>query len=187
VRSNYTLVQFDAEGNNYTSQKQTLVHAFTRKSIAAKEDILSYYINRAIESLKLRVKTDNVVDMLPFLQNTLFDLTCKLTVDRDLGAINPHGKLHPSISTLNQAIRWICVLITARRLPRMLSYPLEICQGFMAQGVLQIYAVRSLVMERLKCRETSTDFGTDPPRAARIRDCCSNMDISILHGKAPGD
>jgi len=66
-----------------------------------KEDILSFYINHAIEDLRSQLKTTDVVDMVPLFGNALFELSCKLTVNRDLGAINPHGKIQPSVDILD--------------------------------------------------------------------------------------
>jgi hypothetical protein len=126
----------------------------------AKEDIINSYINHAIEELRSQLKTTEAVDMVPLFGNALFDLSCKLTVDRDLGAINPHGKIHPSVDILDQAMKWIYIPVTARRLPSVISYPLEICQGFLAKGLLHLDAVGPLVLERLEHGGSDTDFGT---------------------------
>ena len=129
----------------------------------AKEDILSSYINHAIEELRSQLKPTEAVDMVPLFGNALFDLSCKLTVNRDLGAINPHGKIHPSVDILDQAMKWIYIPVTARRLPRVISYPLEICQGLLAKGLLHLDAVGPLVLERLEHGGSDTDFGTKSP------------------------
>jgi hypothetical protein len=125
-----------------------------------KEGILSFYINHAIKELKSQLRTTEAVDIAPLFGNALFDLSCKLTVDRDLGAINPHGKIHRSVDFLDQLKKWIYIPITARRLPRVISYPLEICLGFLAKGVLHLDAVGPLVLERLEHGGSDTDFGT---------------------------
>jgi hypothetical protein len=127
--------------------------------LLTKEDILSFYVNHAIEDLRSLLKATDVVDMVPLFGNTLFDLSCKLTVGRDLGAINPQGKIHPSVDILDQAMKWIYIPVTARRLPRIMSYPLEICQGFLARGLLHLDAVGPLVLKRLEYGGTDTDFG----------------------------
>jgi hypothetical protein len=125
----------------------------------AKEDILSFYISHAIEELRSQLKTTDTVDMVPLFGNALFDLSCKLTVDRDLGAINPQGKIHPSVHILDQAMKWIYIPVTARRLPWIISYPLEICQGFLSKGLLHL-DVGQLVLKRLVCGGSDSDFGT---------------------------
>jgi len=130
-----------------------------RKSLMTKENFISFYINHAIEELRSQLKETEAVDMIPLFGNALFDLSCKLTVDRDIGAINPHGKIHPSVDILDQAMKWIYVPVTARRLPRIISYPLEICQGFLAKGLLHLDAVGPLVMERFDKGGSDTDFG----------------------------
>ena len=129
-----------------------------------KEGIVSSYINHAIEQLRLQLKTTGAVDMVALFGNAIYDLSCKLTIDRDLGAINPHGKIHPSVDLLDRAVKWIYIPVTARRLPRVISYPLEICErSLLAKGVLHLGAVGSLVLERLKHGGSATDFGTKSP------------------------
>ena len=125
-----------------------------------KEDILSFYISHAIEELRSQLKTTDAIDMVPLFSNALFDISCKLTVDRDLAAINPHGKIHTSVDLLDQAMRWIYIPVTARRLPWVISYPLEICQGFLAKGLLHLDVVGQLVSERLVHGGSDSDFGT---------------------------
>jgi hypothetical protein len=104
-----------------------------------------------------------VIDMNPLFGNALFDLSCKLTVDRDLGAINPHGKIHPSVDLLDQAMKWIYIPVTLRRLPRVISYPIEVSQGVLAKGLLHLDAVGPLVLERLEHGGSDTDLGTNSP------------------------
>lgn len=129
-----------------------------------KEDILSSYINHAIEDLRSQLKATDAVNMIPLFGNTLLDLSCKLTVDRDLGAINPHGKPHPTLDLLDQAMRWIYIPVTARRLPRVISYPLEAGQRFiLAKGLLHLGKVGPLVLERLERGGSATDLGTQSP------------------------
>ncbi len=91
-----------------------------------REETLSFYINRGIKELRSQLETTNAVDMIPLFGNALFDLSCKLTVDQDLGAINPHGKIHHSVDILYQAIKWLYIIVTLRRLPRIISYHLEL-------------------------------------------------------------
>lgn len=149
----------DAEGNDYTPQKRALALAFTRRSLLTKEDILSSYIDHAIGELTTQVKTKDVVDMIPLFGNALLDLSCKLTVDRDLGAINPHGKPHSTLDLLDQAMKWIYIPVTARRLPRVISYPLETAQRLLvAKGLLHLGKVGPLVLERVEQGGSATDL-----------------------------
>ncbi|KAH6681917.1 cytochrome P450 [Halenospora varia] len=148
----------DAEGGDYTPQRRALAHAFTRKSLLTRENVISHYINHAIEQLKVQLKSRKApVDMVPLFGNTLFDLSCKLTVDRDLGAINPHGKIHPSVDILDQAMKWIYIPVTARRFP-LVSTIMDLCQGFLAKGLLHLDAVGPLVSTRLEKGGSDTDF-----------------------------
>jgi hypothetical protein len=74
-----------------------------------KENFISFYINHAIEELRSQLKETEAVDMILLFGNALFDLSCKLTADRDLGAINPYGKIHPSVDILDQVMKWIYI------------------------------------------------------------------------------
>lgn len=97
--------------------------------------------------------------MTPVFGNALFDLSCKMTVDRDLGAINPHGKTHPSVDLLDQAMRWIHIPVTAWRLPWVISQPLEMCLQFLfAKGLLHLDTVGPLVLGRLEHGGSPTDL-----------------------------
>ncbi|KFZ25212.1 hypothetical protein V502_00308 [Pseudogymnoascus sp. VKM F-4520 (FW-2644)] len=144
---------------NYdTTQKQAFAYAFTRKTLRTKEDILSFYINRAIEELREQLETTNTVDMVPIFGNALLDLSCKLTVDRDLGAINPHGTTHPCLEVIHQASRYLYIPVQMLRLPRIISYPIQLFRRFLAKGIFLIDPFRVLAKKRVQHGGADNDF-----------------------------
>jgi hypothetical protein len=60
-----------------------------------------------MEDAKLQLQATDVIDMVLIFGNTMFDIICKLTVDEDLRAINPHGNIHPSLEMLGSALKWM--------------------------------------------------------------------------------
>ena len=125
----------------------------------AKEDTFSFYINHAIKRLRGQLKTTNTVDMIPIFSNTLLDLSAKLAVGQDLGAINAHGTIHPSMKVINHISRYLYIHVQMQRLPRIISYPIKIIQRFLAKGILHIDAIRLLAQKRVENGGTENDFG----------------------------
>jgi hypothetical protein len=99
--------------------------------------------------------------MVSLFGNTLLDITCEQTVNGDLGAINSHGKSHPSLDILASALAWTYIPVTVRRLPRLFPYTLEKCARFFGKGVLHLGPIGPLVAKRLELGGPSGDFGID--------------------------
>ncbi|TVY32808.1 Cytochrome P450 monooxygenase [Lachnellula subtilissima] len=147
----------NAEGTFYAPQRRALAYAFTRKSLMTKEDLLTHYTDRAIANLTIQISAADTVDVGPMFANAIFDFNCKFVADRDIGASNPHGKVHPSVHYFDNILRFAYIPISLRRIP-MIAYIQDTLQPFISGGLLHHQVVGPLIQNRLENGGSETDI-----------------------------
>jgi hypothetical protein len=95
----------DAKNDPYKNQKKPLSHGFSKRAIAANQDILARYQRHIVNEIKEYITTtERPVDISCWISNALLDITAMLTVNRDRDGIKSKDQLHPALRTLNDTM-----------------------------------------------------------------------------------
>jgi len=119
--------------------------------------MLTYYTDRAIENLTTQISAADTVDIAPMFANAILDFNCKFVADRDIGASNAHGKLHPTVHYFDNILRFAYIPISLRRIP-MIAYLQDTIEPFFSKGLLHYHVMGSLIQDRLENGGSETDL-----------------------------
>jgi hypothetical protein len=110
------------------------------------------------------------IDIVPWIGNAIFDISCKLTIGTDFDAIGRGGTLHPAIKRFKTASRSAIIYSAIRRLSGSLTDVLKIVSGYIGFDTRsffqQLNVLRPTILERIQKGRQDTSEWVDIGKSA---------------------